>query len=67
MKKQHPFTKHERRIEILTLRNQGWSFSNLANKYGINPTSVMRMYNRIKNKTVEQLEEDMRRSELLDK
>jgi len=52
-------TKHEDRSEILTLRNQGWTNAQIARKLEKHPSSTLRMYRRVKNKTVEELEQDM--------
>ena len=46
----------ERRIELLTLRNQGWSYNEIARKFEISPTSVIRMHKRIKNLSIEDLQ-----------
>lgn len=45
------------RIEILTLRNQGWTNAQIARKLGKHPASTLRMYERIKGKSVQELEE----------
>lgn len=45
------------RIEILTLMNQGWNNNQIAKKMGKNPSSTWRMYQKIKNKSVQELEE----------
>ena len=49
-------TDWDRRIEILTLKNQGWSFNMIARKYSISPQAVYDMYSKIKDLTVDKLE-----------
>lgn len=48
--------KHDRRIELLTLKNQGWSFPQLARKFEVSETAVRKMYRRIQHLTIDDLE-----------
>lgn len=56
-------TNWSNRIEILTLKNQGWSLRQIANKLGISNTSVTNTYHKIKNKSLDELEEMRRKYE----
>lgn len=46
----------DKRIDILILKNQGWSNNQLAKKHNCSPQSISVMYNKIKNMTIEDLE-----------
>lgn len=50
-------TNWERKIEILTLKNQGWSDEKIGNKLGISQQAVNKHYNAISHLTVQELEE----------
>lgn len=47
----------ERRLEILRLKNQGWSYRQIAAKIGTNHQNVGQIYNKVKNMTVEEAEQ----------
>lgn len=46
----------EKRIQVLTLKNQGWSFRKIGSYLGKSHQAVARMYGRIKDLTLEELE-----------
>lgn len=47
----------DRRIEVLTLINQGWSMSGVARHLGISRQAVSAMYGKIKNMSVIEAEQ----------
>lgn len=49
-------TDWEKRIEVLTLKNQGWSFRKIAKKHDTSHNAVYEMYEKIKDSTIEELE-----------
>lgn len=46
----------DKRIQIITLRNQGWSFNELGRKFKCAPQGIQELYKKISNMTVEDLE-----------
>lgn len=46
----------DKRIEIFILRNQGWTFSKLAKKFGGTRQGIFDLYRKIRNSTIEKLE-----------
>lgn len=51
-------TKFQKRIDIMILRNQGWSFNQIARKYVCSAQAISHMFDKIKDKTIEELEEE---------
>lgn len=45
-----------KRLDVLILRNQGWTFEQIGKKYGITKVAVRQMYERIKHMTIEEVE-----------
>lgn len=48
----------ERRMFVLMKRNQGWTFQRIGDKFGITREAVRRMYNKVKNTSVEALQKE---------
>lgn len=47
----------ERRLEILRLKNQGWSFAKISDKVGGSRQNAFEIYTKIKDMTVEEAEQ----------
>jgi transcriptional regulator len=50
------FTNWDRRIEILILKNQGWTYEQIAKKYGVTKQAVYEIYKKISSMTIDELE-----------
>jgi len=49
--------KLDKRIDILMKRNQGWTFQRIADVYGQSRQSILDIYNKIRNVSVQDLED----------
>lgn len=56
-------TDWEKRIEIMTLKNQGWTFEQIADKQNTTLQAVSKVYNKMKDMSIEELEEMQRLAE----
>ena len=48
----------EKRIEVVILRNQGWTLQQIADKWGTTKQAVLDLYKKVSKMTVKQLEEE---------
>lgn len=46
----------DQRLEIFRLRNQGWTFQQIADKMGVSRQSVNEAYQKIKDLTIDEIE-----------
>lgn len=47
----------DKRIEVLTLKNQGWTFQQIADKHKTSKQAVQTMHSKMKDMTVQEIEE----------
>lgn len=52
----HEQTNWDYRLEILTLKNQGWSYRDIAKKLNVTHQAIADVYKKIEHLTIEELQ-----------